>query len=162
MYHDAIREMHCYSFFITDNSSHMWFLFIISLIFFGSFFFNWMIIALQYCVGFCHTSTWVYHRYTYAPPSGVSPPPSTPSHLSLRYFITAVQAKTSSLNPIALLYPYNWGISGQNHFVKTRPLKQNSCVHSQSASSWQSWNLLPRFSDSEVPKFSTRLGSHFN
>ena len=27
------------------------------------FFFNWRIIALQYCVGFCHTSTWISHRH---------------------------------------------------------------------------------------------------
>ena len=31
------------------------------------FIFNWRIIALQYCVGFCHTSTWIIHRYTYVP-----------------------------------------------------------------------------------------------
>ena len=31
------------------------------------FIFNWRIIALQYCIGFCHTSTWVSHRYTYVP-----------------------------------------------------------------------------------------------
>ena len=29
--------------------------------------FNWRIIALQYCVGFCHTSTWISHRYIYVP-----------------------------------------------------------------------------------------------
>ena len=29
------------------------------------FFFNWRIIALQYWVFFCHTSTWIRHRYTY-------------------------------------------------------------------------------------------------
>ena len=26
--------------------------------------FNWRIIALQYCAGFCYTSTWISHRYT--------------------------------------------------------------------------------------------------
>ena len=31
------------------------------------FTFNWKIIALQYCVGFCHTTTWITHRYTYVP-----------------------------------------------------------------------------------------------
>ena len=25
------------------------------------FIFNWRIVALQYCVGFCHTSTWISH-----------------------------------------------------------------------------------------------------
>ena len=29
--------------------------------------FNWRIIALQYCVGFCHTLTWISHRCTYVP-----------------------------------------------------------------------------------------------
>ena len=31
------------------------------------FIFNWRIIALQYCVGFCHPWTWINHRYTYIP-----------------------------------------------------------------------------------------------
>ena len=29
------------------------------------FILNWRIIALQYCVGLCHTSTWISHRYMY-------------------------------------------------------------------------------------------------
>ena len=41
-------------------------------------YFNWRIIALQYCAHFCQTSTWINHRYTHAP----SGPPHTPSHLS--------------------------------------------------------------------------------
>ena len=32
-----------------------------------SFIFNWKIIAVQYCVGFCHTSSWISHRYTHVP-----------------------------------------------------------------------------------------------
>ena len=31
------------------------------------FTFSWGIIALQGCVGFCHTSTWISHRYTHIP-----------------------------------------------------------------------------------------------
>ena len=31
------------------------------------FFFNWRIIALQCCIDFCHTSTWIRHRCTYVP-----------------------------------------------------------------------------------------------
>ena len=34
---------------------------------FFNFIFHWRIITLQYCVGFCHTSKWISHRYTYAP-----------------------------------------------------------------------------------------------
>ena len=29
--------------------------------------FYWRVMALQYCVGFCHTSTWISHRCTYFP-----------------------------------------------------------------------------------------------
>ena len=36
-------------------------------------YFNWKIIALQYCVDFCHITTWIRHRYIYmAPPSWAS------------------------------------------------------------------------------------------
>ena len=44
--------------------------------------FNWKIIALQYCSGFCHTSTSISQRYTYIPslldflPSHLSPHPT--------------------------------------------------------------------------------------
>ena len=51
---------------------------------FGSFkkLFNLRIIALQNCVGFCHTSTWISHRYTYDS-SLLNPSPSpTPPHPS--------------------------------------------------------------------------------
>ena len=40
------------------------------------FIFNWRIIALQDCVGFCHTSTWISHRYTYVPSLLKLPPPN--------------------------------------------------------------------------------------
>ena len=31
------------------------------------FILKWRIIALQCCIHFCHTSTWISHRYTYLP-----------------------------------------------------------------------------------------------
>jgi len=39
-------------------------------------------IALQYCVGFCHTSAWISHRYKVVPFLLTSLPPPTPSHSS--------------------------------------------------------------------------------
>ena len=42
--------------------------------------FNWRIIALKYCVGFCHTQTKISHKYTYVPPYWTSLLPPTPSH----------------------------------------------------------------------------------
>ena len=44
--------------------------------FFLKFILNWRIIVLQYCVGFCHMSTWTSHSY-------MSPPSWTSSHLLL-------------------------------------------------------------------------------
>ena len=46
--------------------------------FFFSFFFNWWIITLQY-YGFCHTSTWISHRYTRVPSLLISPPTVLPT-----------------------------------------------------------------------------------
>ena len=43
-------------------------------------YFNWRIMPLQYCDGFCHTSTWINHRYTYVPPNHPDTPSLCPSH----------------------------------------------------------------------------------
>ena len=43
------------------------------------FIFNWRITSLQYCADFCHTSTWISHRFTYI--SSLLNPPRT-SHPS--------------------------------------------------------------------------------
>ena len=50
-------------------------------VYFNVFIFNWRIIALQYCLGFCHTSTWIRHRYTYVPSLLTLSPTSHPSEL---------------------------------------------------------------------------------
>ena len=46
--------------------------------FLNLFTFNWRIIALQYCVGFCHPSTRIRLRYTYATSVLNLPPNSHP------------------------------------------------------------------------------------
>ena len=51
--------------FVTLASPYVVFSHILSQFFF--FLFNWWIIAIQYHAGFCHTSTWISHRYTYGP-----------------------------------------------------------------------------------------------
>ena len=48
------------------------------------FTFTCRVIALQYCVGFCHTSTWISHRYTYVPSLLNLPPTSRPTRLGCR------------------------------------------------------------------------------
>ena len=56
------------------------FLFLISLLdnlfysFYLFIYFNWRLITLQYCGGFCHTFTWISHGCTYVPH------PDPPSH----------------------------------------------------------------------------------
>ena len=44
-------------------------------IFFEFIYFNWRLIILQHCSGFCHTLTWISHGYTCVPH------PEHPSHL---------------------------------------------------------------------------------
>ena len=50
----------CQSLCLQIFSLIMWVVFSFKIIF------NWRIIALQCCVGFCHT-TWISHKYTYVP-----------------------------------------------------------------------------------------------
>ena len=55
---------------------HPWFLFYFSFIYF-----NWRLITLQYCNGFCHTLTWISHGCTCVPHpelSSLLPPPPIP------------------------------------------------------------------------------------
>ena len=45
-------------------------------------YFNWRILYLQYCGGFCHTLTWITHGYTCVSPSWTPLWPPSPSHPS--------------------------------------------------------------------------------
>ena len=46
----------------------------ISFNFLCKFIFNWRIIALQYCIGFCHIPTRISHRHAYVPTLLILPP----------------------------------------------------------------------------------------
>ena len=51
---------------------------ILKFLFFNSFiYFNWRLITLKYCGGFCHTSTWINHACTCVP-TPEAPPVSLP------------------------------------------------------------------------------------
>ena len=56
----------------------------LSSIFFFNIIIKGRIITLQYCDGFCETSTWIGHRHTYAPSLLTSLPPPSPTHPSKR------------------------------------------------------------------------------
>ena len=45
-------------------------------------FLNWRIIALQCCVGLCHTRVWISHNYIHIYCAPLSLPPFPPSHPS--------------------------------------------------------------------------------
>ena len=68
-------------------------------VFHSGFFFNWKIIALHYCVGFCRTTMWLIRKDTYVP-SLLS---SHPSRLSQR---TRLDPCTSSSFPLAICFAY--------------------------------------------------------
>ena len=68
------------------------------------FIFSWRIIALQYCVGFCRTSTWVSHRYTYIP-SLLNLPPTSHPILSL-WAVTDPQFESYDKFPLAIYFTY--------------------------------------------------------
>ena len=64
--------------------------------YFFKFIFNWRIIALQYCVVFCHTSAWISHSYV--PPSSTSLPPPTPSYTSRLSQSTSLSSLSHTAN----------------------------------------------------------------
>ena len=50
--------------------------------FFSFIFISWRLITLQYCSGFCHTLTWISHRFTCVPHPSGSSQCTSPEHLS--------------------------------------------------------------------------------
>ena len=60
------------------SSGNLFLFLIVGDVFNNLFIYNWRIIALQYCVGICHISTWINHRYTYVPSILNFPPTSNP------------------------------------------------------------------------------------
>ena len=82
---------------------------------FLKFIFNWRIMALQYSVGFCHTSTWISHSYTYVPSLLNLILPSTPGHSStlsettrfeLSEFPLAISSTYCNLHVSALFFQF--------------------------------------------------------
>ena len=61
-------------------------------------YFNWRLITLQYCSGFCHTFTWVSHGCTCVPH------PETPSHPSVSSQCTSFECSVSSLELGLVIY----------------------------------------------------------
>ena len=62
-------------------------------------YFNWRLITLQYCSGFCHTLTWIRHECTCVPHS--EPPSHYPPH-------PIPQGHPSGLALSSLSHALNW------------------------------------------------------
>ena len=75
-------------------------------IYFNLFIFNWRTITLLYCVGFCHISTWISHRYTCVPFLLSLPSISHPSRLSQGSFAVWLrELKLAHITSLSLSFP---------------------------------------------------------
>ena len=96
--HSELPSIHVFMFlapFLPDASffSKMWLL-----VYFFKYkfiYFNWKLITLQYCIGFCHTSTWIRHGYTRVP----HPEPPSPYHPSGSSQCTSPKHPVSCIEP---------------------------------------------------------------
>ena len=78
---------------------------------FLKFIFNWRFIALQYCVGFCHTTEWTSCKYTYAlSPWNLQPTlhPTPPPGLSRSTLLSSLCYRATSHCSVAKLCPTLW------------------------------------------------------
>jgi len=96
------------------------------------FIFNWRIIALQNFVVFCETSTWISHRYIYAPSLLNFPPislPIPPPHLSRLTQSTSLSSLRHTEIFIGYLF-YIWQCKFQCYSLHTsHPLLPSPHVH---------------------------------
>ena len=73
---------------------------------FFKIYFNWKLITLQYCSGFCHRLTWISHGCTCVPILNLSPTPS-PSHPSGSCQCTSPERPVSCIEPgLAIYFTY--------------------------------------------------------
>ena len=69
-----------------------------SFLFFSFIFISWRLVTLQYCSGFCHTTTWISHGFTCIPHP--DPPSHLPLHLILWVFpVHQIRALVSCIQP---------------------------------------------------------------
>ena len=78
------------------------------ILFFKFIYFNWKLITLQYCGGFCYTLTWISHGCTYVPH------PEPPSHLPPHHI---PQGCPSAPTLSALFHALNLDWSSISHMV---------------------------------------------
>ena len=67
-------------------------------------YFKWRLITLQYCGGFCHTSTWISHGCTCIPPSWTPLPLPSPPHPSGLSQSTSFECPDSCIGLVLVIY----------------------------------------------------------
>ena len=67
-------------------------------------YFNWRLITLQYCSGFCHTLTWISHGCTCVPHPEPPLPRPSPSHPSKSSQCTSPEHPVSCIEPGLAIY----------------------------------------------------------
>ena len=107
--------LHAYYFFFSQNKflldhSHVYSVTYCLWLFLFFFYFNWRLITLQYCGGFCHTFTWISHECTYVPhpdpPSQLPPHPIPQGHPSAPVLSTLSHASNLAWRSISYLIIY--------------------------------------------------------
>ena len=87
--------------------------------FFKFIYFNWRLITLQYCSGFCHTLTWISHRCTCVPhpetPSHLPPHPIPLGHPSAPALSTLSHALNLDWRSISYMIIYMFQCCSSNH-----------------------------------------------
>ena len=127
--------------------------------FFFFFTFNWKIIALQCCVGFCHTTMWISCKYTcilslilcpILPP----PPPSHPSRSSQSTVLSFLYYTAASL----WISAHTRQCICQCYSLSSSPFSIPLCVHKSglyTCVSPPAWQI-----DSSVPFFQYYTHTH--
>ena len=97
-------------------------------------FFNWSTIALQCCVSFCCTKTWISYMYIYiSPPSGASlslPPRSSRSSQSTRLGSLCYTETSHKLSTVQMVvYIYQCYVLNSSHPVFLLLCAQGHSLH---------------------------------
>ena len=114
-------------------------------------YFNWRIIPLLYCHGFCHISVWIGHRYTCVP-SILSPPPPLSQPYSCRLSQSTGFGCPGSYIKFALVVYLSYGkvyVSMLSSQISPSPTESQSLFFTSVSPllpyTWDHWHHLSRF-----------------
>ena len=105
------QQVACFFLFMLNGSNPKWvhpslFIFIFFLLF--KIYFNWRLLTLKCCGGFCHTFTEISHWVYMCSPSWHSLPPPSPPHPSGSSQCTSPEHPVSCIEPgLAICFTYD-------------------------------------------------------